>query len=175
MFLQRKLLLNKVATPPAFLCALFSPMKLKFGGAVSMRTAPLLLSSSQVSVKNIKLRLWLIIKSLIISDLPASDLIWRTARFNELTWDETGFMETGMRFARDSVQLCVVSSRGNLFLSPLTAMLIFSPLNTSGWADVNRRTFRLWSSSQKHDQTGAAQRVSERQADRGRWGDFPRR
>lgn len=49
--------------------------------------------------------------------------------------------------------------------------------STSGSVDVNRRTFRLrrQQQSRRHDQTGAVERVSERQADSGRRGDFPSR
>lgn len=64
-----------MATPPPFLCILASFIKIKAGGADSIKTVSL----NHVSVKKIKSRLCLIIKSLIKNDLPTSDLMFNNA------------------------------------------------------------------------------------------------
>ncbi len=84
-----------MATPPLFLCTLASLIKLKLGGTDSIRTAGLWFWSNQVSVKNIKSRLCLIIKSLIKNVFPAKDLTLNKASFSVLKALSAQFFGTG--------------------------------------------------------------------------------
>jgi len=67
--------LNKATSPPPFLPFRHLFMKLKFGGAVSLRTVALVLSVNHVSVRKRKFKLCEIMKSLTNSDLLDRDLI----------------------------------------------------------------------------------------------------
>lgn len=58
--------------------------KVTVGGVDSIRTAALLSCPNQVSVKNIKSRLCILIKLLTQNNLPAKDLILKRAKFKVL-------------------------------------------------------------------------------------------
>ncbi len=77
--------LNKAANPPPFLSALATFMKLKRAGTDSLRAAAPVILSSQVSVNNIKSRLWEVIRLLIKNDLSANDLTLSSASFSTLS------------------------------------------------------------------------------------------
>ncbi len=107
--------LNKVATPPPLLCALASLITLKLGGVDSIRTEARLFWFNQVSVKNIKLRLCSIIKSLIKNIFPAKDLILSKDSFNVL----------------GSLSASFFNNRLWLFVEPLILFGLFSLLWSS--------------------------------------------
>ncbi len=77
--------LNRSATPPPppLLTVLQTLIKLKFGGAFSLRTVALQLSSSHVSFRNIKSRLF-VVKSLIRNYLYFSERMFKNANLMAL-------------------------------------------------------------------------------------------
>ncbi len=59
---------STLKAPPPLLTVWRTLVQLKLGGAVSFRTVALQVSSSHVSLRNIKSRLFVVIKSLMITD-----------------------------------------------------------------------------------------------------------
>ncbi len=75
--------LNRAATPPLF-TVLQTHVQLNLGGAVSFKTVALQVSSSHVSLRNIKYRLFVVIKSLIRNGLFFSERMFKNDNLMEL-------------------------------------------------------------------------------------------
>ncbi len=58
-----------------------------------MRTVALQLSSSHVSIRNIKSRLFVVIKSLITNDLFFSERVFKNANLMELNFVSTAILD----------------------------------------------------------------------------------
>ncbi len=100
--------LNRAATPPPLLTVLQTFVKEKLGGAVSFRTVALQLSSSHDLLRNIKSRLFVVIKSLIKNYLFFSERMFKNTNLMELHLVSTAILDwciTGRRLDRSAVRL----------------------------------------------------------------------